>query len=473
MGALHGLPQKVGQLLALGELERGDAVFSALTEGGEALPPAQAAHALEATLGRPIDTVFQALELEAVPASLGQVHRGTLWDGRRVAVKLQYPGIADAVKVDLGALGLLGRAFQRGYDLRAYRATVGEMIHRELDYRLEAQALSHFGALVSDDPRFRTPTLVPELSNERLLVMTWLDGVGLDAARAWPAEARADVARALIRLFLRSVLEWGVVHADLHAGNVRLERTATGVRLGLLDFGCVQSLDAPVAGGLRLLLEGVTTAPHAPPEHWLARWEAVGFSRALLTPVQDELGAVSRLLLEPLLSDAPFDATRWELNARFKALLGERRFAFRFAAPASFLFVTRAFVTLVQTLKALDAPVAWRPVLAEVAGRSTLAPPPSLRLSHAAREEPPAVKPLARHLRIRVSKPDGTRIELTFGAEATPHLPGLVPPEVLPRLAARRLDVDAITAAALARRCAPGPLFDLQEPEREMRVWLE
>lgn len=473
LGALHGLPQKLGQLLALGELERGDTVFAQLTEGGQALSPTEAHTALERALGRPPETVFQALDLDGIPASLGQVHRATLWDGRRVAVKLQYPGIADAVTVDLGALGLIGTAYRRGYDLRAYRATVGEMIHRELDYRLEAQALTHFAALVRDDATFTTPTPVPELSNDRVLVMSWLDGAGLDEARRWPLAAREAAARALIRLFLRSVLEWGVVHGDLHAGNVRFVREGDRVRLGLLDFGCVQALDASVAGGLRLLFEGAALGTPAPPEHWLARWAAVGFSRALLAPVVADLAVVTRLVLAPLLTDAAFDAGAWELNARFKALLGERRFAFRFAAPASFLFVTRAFVTLVQTLKALAAPVAWRPLFEEVAGRSTHTPPGRFALGAAAAPPEPGPAPLARHLRIRVSKPDGTRVELTFGAAATAHLPGLVPPEVLPRLTARGLDVEALTAAALARQCAPGPLFDLAEPEREMRVWLE
>lgn len=468
MGALHGLPQKIGQLLALSELESGDRVFSELTQGGEALSPKKAARAIDAALGRPAHTVFSELSLDGIPASLGQVHRATLWDGRHVAVKLQYPGIADAVKVDLGALGWVGQVFRRGYDLRAYREVVGEMIARELDYRLEAQALTHFGARIAGDSTFHAPTLIPDLSTEQLLVMSWVDGLTLDELRARPLEVRQSAARGLIRLFLRSVLEWGLVHGDLHAGNLRFTEVDGAVRVGLLDFGCVQSLDGSTAGGLRLLFEGVTRG--GPPSHWLARYEALGFSRTLLEPVVSDLEAVTRLLLEPLLTDGAFDAATWALNTRFQLLLGERRFAFRFAAPASFLFVTRAFVTLVQTLKALDAPVAWRPVLDEVLNQSTVSAPPELELVD--RRAP--VAPLrSKHLRVRVNAASGTRIDLTFPARATENLEGLIPPEILPRLAARGIDAAALARAALDQACAPGPLFELNEPARAVTVWLE
>jgi predicted unusual protein kinase regulating ubiquinone biosynthesis (AarF/ABC1/UbiB family) len=471
LGSLHGLPEKIGQLLALGELDHADRAFQALTHGSHALGREEACIALEAALGRPISTVFSNLNFDGIAASLGQVHRGRLYDGREVAVKLQYPGIAEAVKVDLAALGLIGNAYRRGYDLRAYRAQLGEMISRELDYRLEAQSQTQFRTLASAElGALVVPGVVAELSTDRLLVMDWLDGAPLQDMGARPRPVREAAARALIRFFFKSVLQWRLVHGDLQPGNLRfIERGEGDCALGVLDFGCVQALEPSMAAGLRLLFEGAVSAPEAPAAHWLARYEAVGFSRTLLEPLADQLAATTRLILAPLLEGDEFSVADWNLNVRFKALLGEQRFAFRFAAPASFLFTVRAFVGLVQVLKALNAPVRWRTLCEEVLAQSTLPPSPALQLrsTHSEGGLP------SKALRVVVARRDGTRVSLAFNARAVDDLPALVPPEVMPRLLARRIDLDAIAAQAVARGYAPSELFALEEPACRVRVWLE
>lgn len=474
LGALHGLPQKIGQMLALGELEQGDAVFAQLTRGSSALTPSKARAALTEVFGQPLQNLFKTISLEGIGASLGQVHRATLHDGTEVAVKLQYPGIADAVRVDLQALGLLGQVYRRGYDLRSYRETLGQMMERELDYSLEATALEHFGALTADDATFATPRLIARLSGARVLTMTWLEGYELADVVTMPLDARQSASRALIRWFLRSVLEWGLIHGDGHPGNIRFLKDNSGaLRLGMLDFGCVQALDPSTAGGLRLLVECVAAGETGTAAHWLARYEAMGFSRELLEPIGSELGAVSKLLVSPLTLDGPFDPALWDINERFKLLLGENRFAFRFAAPSAFAFVTRAFIGLVQTLKALAAPVAWRPLFDEIARRSTKNQPVELVLPAKAVTKVEAAPVLSKSLRIHINSTSGTRIDLTFGARAAENLAGLVPPEITPRLVERHIDVQSIERRAVSSRFAPGELFHLEEPERQVRVWLE
>jgi predicted unusual protein kinase regulating ubiquinone biosynthesis (AarF/ABC1/UbiB family) len=351
------------------------------------------------------------------------------------------------------------------------------MIARELDYGLEAELLTRFGALAEGDDAFVVPRVVPELCrldrDAPVLAMTWLEGLTLEEARALPLEARAMASRALVRWFLRSLLEWGLVHGDLHPGNLRFVVRGGRVSLGVLDFGCAHSLEGGVAGGLRLLLESAAFDDASAPERWLARYAAIGFSTQTLAPIADRLRALTRVLLAPLLTDGPFDPAAWDLSSRLESLLDEHRMAFRVAAPSSFAFVTRAFVALVQVLRTLGAPVAWKPIFEEISVRSTCAQPKQFALAalDAQAREPREVKSKA--LRICVTRGAQRVVETAFPASAAERLGALIPPDVVPRLAPRGIDVAALEARAVQSAFAPGELFLLSEPERTVRVWLE
>lgn len=479
LGSLHGLPEKLSQLLALGRLGTAQTHLEAFAGHG-ALSTRKSRVLLEKAFG-PLDGTFAHVELKGLAASLGQVHRARLLDGREVALKLQYPGIADALRVDLAAFGALGRAARRGYDLSSYRQTLAEMIERELDYGLEAEALMRFGELVGSDRDFVVPAVHPTLCRldprvgPPVLAMGWLEGLSLDDARKLPLEARASASRALVRWFLRSLLEWQLVHGDLHPGNLRfVPEGSTRLRLGVIDFGCSHALEAGMAGGLRLLLEGVACDDRGGAERWLARYAAMGFSVELLRPIADRLAALTRVLLTPLLTTGAFDPAQWDLSARLEGLLGDQRMAFRVAAPSSFAFVTRAFVGLVQVLRVLDAPVAWRPLFDEISARSTIAQPSALALPERAVAGAIAPRTVrSRSLRVTITRGTQSRVDLTFPAIAAEGLQGLVPPEIVPRLAPRGIDLAALEARAASSEFAPGELFLLSEPDRMVRVWLE
>ncbi|MFT3710141.1 MAG: AarF/UbiB family protein [Archangium sp.] len=476
LGSLHGLPEKLSQLLALGRLDTAQTRLDAFAGHG-ALPQRKSRALLEKAFG-PLDRTFAHVELKGLAASLGQVHRARLRDGRELALKLQYPGIADALRVDLAAFGALGRAARRGYDLSSYRQTLGEMIERELDYGLEAEALMRFGELVAGDRDFVVPAVHPSLcrldprSGPPVLAMDWLEGLSLEDARQLPLEARASASRALVRWFLRSLLEWQLIHGDLHPGNLRFVPEGNRLRLGVIDFGCSHALDGGMAGGLRLLLEGVACDDRGGAERWLARYAAMGFSVELLRPIADRLAALTRVLLTPLLTPGTFDPAQWDLSARLEGLLGDQRMAFRVAAPSSFAFVTRAFVGLVQVLRVLDAPVAWRPLFDEISARSNVSQPSALALpQRAATAAPRTVR--SRSLRVTITRGTQSRVDLTFPAIAAEGLQGLVPPEIVPRLAPRGIDLAALEARAASSEFTPGELFSLVEPDRMVRVWLE
>ncbi len=466
---LRGLPQKVGQVLTLAELGAETPGFGSLAEAPSPLAPEAALAEVSRRLGRPWREVFAALEGVGIAASLGQVHRGVLHDGRAVAVKLRHPGIAEAVRDDLRALGWLAAplgGWRGRLDLSAYRHELARMLQGELDYRHEAQALRDAGARMADVPGVIVPVPVDALTREDLLVMTWVDGASLAEGWRWSEADRRVLSTTLVRMFLQGCFTWGALHADPHPGNYRVARGPEGAPvLGVLDFGCVKPLPPELPAGLGRLL-ALLRAPATPPSpgQWVSAWVLLGFTPELLEPMAEALPAVSRVLLEPLLLERPFHARDWRLGARLTEALGQHRWNFRAAGPASLLFVLRAFHGLVRHLDVLDAPIAWGPLLDE-ARAPPLPPPPA----------PPEARGegSARYLKVRVTEAGRTRVALTFRADVTAHLEDLLPEDLPRRLAARGLQPAGIGAAAVAAGLRPSELFHLDEGDRQVRVWLE
>lgn len=467
---LHGLPQKIGQILSLTELRSDAPAFTRLVETPPQLSAARSFAEIDRALGRPWQDCFRSLDPRGVGASLAQVHRGILHDGREVAVKIQYPGIAETLDLDLKALGWLTApigGLRRGFDLAGYRREVGEMLRLELDYRHEAEMLRRFRAHVASLENIRVPEVIDGYSGDRILTMTWIEGVPFSEARQWTLEERTHLAGALVTLFFSSIFSAGMVHADPHPGNYRFDRAPKHPAVGLLDFGCVKMLGSTIVAALHALIDdAIDGRLRGSAERARARFESLGFNPLLLEPMQHRLPELCEILFAPLLADRPFDMNAWRLGARAEQSLGEFRWNLRMAGPPALIYFMRAYQGLVQYLSALAAPANWRAAYERAAG----SPP----------EEPcPEASPLvalaakSRSLRIRVTRSGRTKAELTFPAAAAENLPDLIPPEVEPRLAARHIDVAGISRSLIERGFPPGELFALEEGRDDFRVWLE
>lgn len=472
MGKLRGLPQKIGQILSMGADAEESAAFANLTDQAEPLRFEDIEPVLEQTWGVPLNSVIRDIDRHGLAASLGQVHRATLCDGREVAVKVRYPGIDKAVMNDLKMLGWLSVPvgdLRRGFDLNAYRAEILRDLKEELDYGLEARHQNLFRGFVADNPDWVVPQVVPELSCENVLVSEWETGVRIEAASTWPSALREQLATTLIRGFLRTLFHHGYVHADPHPGNYRFGQTPAGPRVILYDYGSVARIRLEYRIALLKLIEMSAKRAGNPYRPLVA----LGFDEQLLGPIRGKLAAVFDTLFEPFRSPMKYDLSTWNRAERLEDILGEDRWNFRMSGPANLILLMRAFTGLIYYVQRLDRPVSWSialaPCLAE--HREAL----DRFDSEAVPVEPGSFDALAAHLRIRIREKGADKVSLTLPATAVENLPELMDDDLVQRIEARGTSLERIVRSVRRNGYNPQELFTLHEPERDktISVWLE
>ncbi|HEV7734687.1 MAG TPA: ABC1 kinase family protein [Candidatus Binatia bacterium] len=253
---LEGLPIKVCQFLG----SRADIlpdeyveVLSRLQDKVPARPFATLLPHLRESLGRPLEKAFVRFdETPIAAASLAQVHRARLHDGREVAVKIQYPEIAKLVQDDIQNLGVLLRILARlepNFDFRVLLNEVTKLVPLELDFLHEADNAERMAECLKDSSDVMVPRVVRELSSERVLVSEFAEGVrvtDVPALLAMGVDPRA-IARRLSELFAEMILTHGFFHGDPHPGNILVQ---PGGKIVLLDFGLAKALPPDFREGI-------------------------------------------------------------------------------------------------------------------------------------------------------------------------------------------------------------------------------
>jgi predicted unusual protein kinase regulating ubiquinone biosynthesis (AarF/ABC1/UbiB family) len=246
LGQMKGAAMKLGQIASFvdtGALpkeahERLEAKLAKLRDSAPRVSFEQMRKVIEADTGQKLDQAFAEFETEAfAAASIGQVYRARLHDGRRVAVKVQYPGIANAVRADVQNLGLLLRVAKMlapGMDPKAMAEEIRERLTEELDYEIEAQTHRAFTRTWRGHPFVVIPEVVTELSGERVLVTEYMDGIGFDQVKELSDAERDRFAEIVYRFFLGSLYRTRRFSADPHPGNYLLLDDG---RVAFIDFG--------------------------------------------------------------------------------------------------------------------------------------------------------------------------------------------------------------------------------------------
>jgi predicted unusual protein kinase regulating ubiquinone biosynthesis (AarF/ABC1/UbiB family) len=276
LGAMKGPAMKVGQMasmLDLGglppdELEGLQAKLGELRDRAPQASFKEMRKVIEQDLGDRLGNLFAEFEPDAAAAaSVGQVYRARLHDGREVAVKVQYPHVAGAVRADLQNLGLILRAAKRfapGLDAKATAHEMRERISEELDYEHEAQAQRTFARRWRGHPFIFVPNVVTDLCRTRVLVTEWSDGIEFEQLKQAPQATRDRVGEIILRFFYGSLYRFGQFSGDPHPGNFRLQRDG---RVAFLDFGMTKTVArtriVAECGLLRAALEHDADGVHA------------------------------------------------------------------------------------------------------------------------------------------------------------------------------------------------------------------
>jgi predicted unusual protein kinase regulating ubiquinone biosynthesis (AarF/ABC1/UbiB family) len=255
LGGMKGAAMKVGQVLSFIDLgvvpeeyrEEFQLELAKLRDAAPTVSFSQMEAVITSDLDGPLKEIFSEFDPEPIAAaSIGQVYRATLTDGRDVAVKVQYPGINDAVRADMKNLGLLLRLV-RGItpqlDVQAVGEEIQERIFEELDYELEASNQRTMARIYRGHPFIVIPEVVTSLSRERVIVSELVSGEGFEAMRTEPDEVRDRIGEIVFRFYYGSMFRHRRFSGDPHPGNmIRLADD----RIAFLDFGLFKSVSPEI-----------------------------------------------------------------------------------------------------------------------------------------------------------------------------------------------------------------------------------
>jgi predicted unusual protein kinase regulating ubiquinone biosynthesis (AarF/ABC1/UbiB family) len=374
-----GVLMKVGQIVSFvdssavlegptGEVYR--AALASLQADAEPMDPVLVAAVVESELGRPPEELFAEFSPEPIAAaSIGQVHTARMHDGTEVAVKVQYPGVADAIRDDLANTELLftfikiAKGFvpqYRNFDVRPLADEIAERFGEELDYGLELTNQREFADHYRGHPFARVPEVFPELSSDRVLTMEMVHG------RRWNQIGDVDQAlrdrwgEAINRFFFGSIARFGMFNADPHPGNYLFHDDGT---VTFLDFGCVKRMTPAVQRGF---FDFHAAAMDNDAERLLEVWIEHGFARADSPPPADRVLAWCRQNFAAYVQPQPFTFTPEFVSQLLGHMSRMDKDVMRHATvPRDFVFTNRIFVGLYSILGALRATADWTAIFKE------------------------------------------------------------------------------------------------------------
>ncbi|GAB3810323.1 AarF/UbiB family protein [Kribbella italica] len=372
LGELKGGAMKFGQMLSLMESAMPEelaapyrATLTKLQDSAPPMPAATVDKILSEELGKRWRSRFSEFDDKpAAAASIGQVHRGVLKDGREVAVKLQYPGAAEALRADLKQLGRFARTFGTlvpGLDMKPLIAELQDRIGEELDYDREAQAQQQYADAFKDHPEFVVPRVVKH--SPTVIVSEWIEGKPLSGYITDGTKAERDeLGLKYVRFMFSGPRLAGLLHSDPHPGNFRVLPDG---RLGVVDFGlCARLPDGlPPAIGrlLRISLNGDG-------DEVLAGLRAEGFVKPRMEIDPAQLMDYLAPFAEPARADTFQFSRAWmreQANRTGDFRSPNASLALRLNMPPSYLLIHRVWIGGIAVLSQLETEAPFKSVLEE------------------------------------------------------------------------------------------------------------
>ncbi len=260
LAEMRGAAMKIGQLVSM---DTGDVlppelaeIMARLRSDAHTMPPSQLKQVLNTHWPQGWLGQFARFDVHPIAAaSIGQVHRAQLKDGRDVAIKVQYPGVAKSIDSDVANVGALIRMsglLPKGFELAPYLEEARLQLHEETDYLREANHLSDFRDLLGDDDRFLLPRVQSDWTTDSILTMDFIDSVDIESLVGAPQDTRDKVATTLVELMLRELFEFGQMQTDPNFANYRYQSETD--RIVLLDFGATRVIDPSIVDMYRGIL---------------------------------------------------------------------------------------------------------------------------------------------------------------------------------------------------------------------------
>ncbi|MDF2445851.1 MAG: transporter [Moraxellaceae bacterium] len=391
LGKLKGSVVKIGQMMALyGEHFLPEEITRALHQLNDDTT-ALTWSALEPTVRQQLgDTRFAELAIDPEPlgaASLAQVHRARRRsDGTELVLKIQYPGVAEAIDSDLNLVTQMLRLTKAVPQTREFEEWLDEvrmMMHREVNYRQEAETTRLFYSYLRNDDRYIVPRIYPEYCTDTVLCMSFERGVPINSpiVLGLPQERRNRIAEAALDICCREVFEWGEIQTDPNFGNylVRLgEKDGDTDRIVLLDFGAVRDFPEDLLALARKLTRAAFFRDRTA---MLAAMKGFSFFDNMPDSVKTSLAELFFLAIEPFsdLSTAPaealtpegrYDWAKGRLHARVATFAAKSAATRHFSVPPKeVMFISRKFMGAYTFMTVIGAQIHARSLLEPYLGQ--------------------------------------------------------------------------------------------------------
>ena len=383
MGDMKGAVMKFGQILSLMTGVMPDEMLGELSALQSEAPPMAynlVEDVYEQEYGRPPHRYFRAFERAPfAAASIGQVHRATLDDGTPVAVKVQYPGVREAIAHDLANVGLfiaLAAKFSAGLDAGPIVRDLKAGILGELDYEREAAWQQRFRDEFEGHAFVYVPRVYRELSTSRVLVQELIDGRPFSSALSLPPDERNRIGEIVFRYAFGSIYRHGLFNGDPHPGNYLLRADGS---VAFVDYGCVAEFSDPAIAGFKRVLRALYAGDR---EAWRAGAESIGILMRDAPFTTDELYEHMHWYWEPVLHErvAFTPELAGEMVRRNTQTTGQGgRINEHCNVPEGMVFLTRINFGLAGLLANLRAEGPWRAIIGEYIDGG----PPSTELGRA------------------------------------------------------------------------------------------
>jgi predicted unusual protein kinase regulating ubiquinone biosynthesis (AarF/ABC1/UbiB family) len=369
LGTMKGVLMKLGQMASYVDDGLSPAARRTLSRLQDSVPPMSpelAAQVVTEELGLPPERAFATWDPQPIAAaSIGQVHRAITHDGRAVAVKVQYPGIAETIEADLGNVALLRRMLRivaPRQDVGALLAELRERITEELDYRREAINQQLFADYYRGHPTIHVPDIVPELSTRRVVTSELADGARFAELATWSQAERDLAAETIYRFVFRSLYEAHAFNGDPHPGNYLF---GGGGRVTFLDFGLVKHFTPDELGPLVSMVKHLCVEHD--PEAFRRAMEQAGFLAPGAPLPTEQVVEHMAVFYDTVRERGPRTMT-----GEYASAVTRRFFDFRSplaayaAIPRSYVILQRINLGLFALLGELSATADWRGIAEEI-----------------------------------------------------------------------------------------------------------